>query len=91
MAFWRSSESTFERLQQAEARLQVPSKDRKFPDAQAFLEAIRKRAALQQEIERALEAGKITKEQHDELIRVNKLHSAGLSKDDKLPDFGQGR
>lgn len=89
MAFWRRSDSTFDRLQQAEARLPIPSKERKFPDAQGFLEAIRKRLALQQEIERALEAGKITQEQHDELLRVNRLHGAGLTKDDKLPDFGR--
>jgi hypothetical protein len=80
MPFWRKSDSTFERLRAAESRLPIPQKGQ-FPDVQALLEALKKRAALNQEFIRAFEAGEITEEEHKMLTRLNRLHSQGLTQE----------
>lgn len=77
MAFWRRGESAFERLRDAEAKLEVPKKG-SYPDVQALEEAIRKRAALAQEFQRAFEKGEITEEQYNSLVATNRRHSLGM-------------
>jgi len=80
MPFWRKSDSPFERLRAAEARLLIPQKGQ-FPDAAAYLDAVRRRAALGEEFDRALRAGQITSEQHANLVRFNRLHAMGLTEE----------
>ena len=80
MPFWRKSDSTFERLREAESRLTIPKKGQ-FPDVQALMEALKKRAALGQEFTRAFEAGQITNEEHQMLTRLNRLHGRGLTQE----------
>jgi hypothetical protein len=86
MPFWRKSDSTFERLRNAESRLPIPKKGQ-FPDVQALTEALKKRAALGQEFTRAFEAGQITEEEHKMLTRLNRLHMLGLTQE--TDDFKQ--